>query len=149
MITSCLAIAAYLCINQPAKVDLFKSTIITGISVDVSGVNIESISSSDGMAMANIEAMKKVCGKDGCFYYNRYCEESEKNFKCEIAFAFKQYGALRTIKISGPKAKVIDFDYQVYFSPFPGTQLRFQDLSFDNGKNGFVACLPRRGCKGP
>lgn len=147
MSITCLAIAATVCVAQPASIELHSNTLTTGATIKIDDATIESIISSDNIIPANLSIMKEVCQNGSCFHYTRHCEPQGSQYGCNFYYSVGANRTLRKISFIGKEGIILALLRKVGFSPVAGEGIPFSELSYDNGRGGAPSCLRRNGCE--
>jgi hypothetical protein len=146
MACDCLALVALICLNQPARIEILQSPMMSGAVVDIDHLRIESIVSSDNITPADISIMKRECLDGGCFHYSRVCSGTIDVYRCDIYYVLPGESSLKRFSLLGEEGEVLKGRHEISFSPFSGNSMPISELSFDNGLGRAPSCLPRSGC---
>jgi hypothetical protein len=143
----CLAVVAYICLNQSANIALLSDGGFTSTKINIDNVEIVSAASLDNLTPPNLSVMTSECSDGACFHYTRYCSAHEQNYKCEFYYSIGTERLLRKISFSGKQDSIAAVMQKVSFYPMVGKAVLFSRLNFDNGRKEAPSCLRRNGCK--
>jgi hypothetical protein len=140
----CLALVASICLTGPAKIEIERSTLWVGASLEIADVRVRSTLSSDSVSLPNRKHMERRCNQARCFYYSGICEKKSDSVICILYYEINDSGMLQDIEISGPSVEAMNSALQrALFVPYPNAFVRFDSLNFRFNSPSPI-CLPRR-----
>lgn len=138
-IAQCLAIAANICIQQSAQIELTHGGLWSGAHITLSDTIIISENYSDNLITAERSLMHKVCVSENCVYYYKYCEKQEKISKCTIFYNELSWKYNKTIIIELPSFDIMNSEISTIKLVLSNNQA----IAFDNFSKISAHIVPR------
>lgn len=144
--TSCAAVAASLCISEPASIEIQASPTYTGANIVLDGATIKSMLASDSVVKPNRSQMRRACSETSCVLYRGFCTKGGEVL-CTVWYAFPRDVTLRRIEIAGLLQKVTHALGTLKLVTQGGGQLPLSRLRLDAKDGSPPTCYAREGCK--
>lgn len=100
ILNECLVIAANLCVNQSADVSSFIKWNGSGARIEVEGIKIDSLISSDQIFYLDQSKLPSACSGSSCIKYHRHCTEKNDLITCVIYYANQPRQYAKRITVS-------------------------------------------------
>jgi hypothetical protein len=145
---NCLAAAASLCIMDSASVQLTRSTIWSGAIIQIEGVRVESVFSTDSVVMPQIGDMNVLCSdSETCTYYRGNCSTNEEERVCTLWYTFGEQMALRKIELRGAEDQIEHVLPRLKLVRSEDALIGLSELSYDATDALPPTCRTRQGCR--
>jgi hypothetical protein len=103
----CLAVAAGVCLNAPATIELGSDSVWTGARIRSGTALIISTTRSDNIIYPDRRRMNKYCSKSSCVFYYKYCNHEGSRYVCTIYYNKLNDDYNRSISIEDDDASLV------------------------------------------
>jgi hypothetical protein len=108
LIHACLAVAAGVCVNDDAKIEIVRTTIWSGARIAVHDALVTSAVATDSLVTADRRQMQRACGGWRCLSYHKHCETKDDQYVCRIYYVYPSDTYLKDISIEGADKAAVD-----------------------------------------
>lgn len=108
LIQKCLAIAASLCVNGPASIEVERGAAWTGARIRIGNVLVVSTTYTDNLAYPDRRRMNKHCVRArSCIFYYKHCLTSAGRADCVIYYNELNDDYNRSIQLSASDMSLV------------------------------------------
>lgn len=105
---TCLTIAAGICLNGPAQIEVSSSPNWTGATIRLGEAVVISTVRTDNFAFPDRRRMQKACSGEACIYYYKHCASSKAVYSCVVHYNWDGDEYNRSLRVEGPTAASVN-----------------------------------------
>lgn len=143
--TQCLAIAASICLDQTANIQIESGPQWKGARISIGKASVISTELSDSVLIPYIPATKAICAEDQCVYYKGSCSANADQRQCKIWYTFGPSMSLREIELDGPDLLLSSLFPHLKLVRSPNLLISFSELNLASDSSPPV-CPSREAC---